>query len=354
MQYKSDKAILDVCSRAARLFSAIGWPAAGAELVPLGLGGNNRIYLVETGARTYVLKEYFRHPGDTRDRLGSEFALAKFAWTNGLRCIPEAIACDTTEGLGLFGFIEGEQILPGTLSRTDISQARAFIASLNRFRETPEARELPLGSEACFSIHQHLAVVKRRIDRINGIIPALPIDQEALAFVKVELAPAFGQITEKIMAQLTEEGIEPDAELLPAQRVISPSDFGFHNALRRPDGTIAFLDFEYAGWDDPAKLTGDFFSQVAVPVPITYKDEVLASIADIFSERESTLRRMNFLLPVYRIKWCCILLNHFLPVASDRRIFAQGAAGKQKKEQLAKAKQLLASLQQLEAGRKRN
>ena len=40
-------------------------------------------------------------------------------------------------------------------------------------------------------------------------------------------------------------------------RVLSPSDFGFHNALRRPDGTIVFVDFEYFGWDDPAKMMAD-------------------------------------------------------------------------------------------------
>jgi hypothetical protein len=353
MHSKSGQAILDVRLRAARLLSEIGCEA-GAQLTPLNVGGNNRIYRVESGSRSYVLKEYFRHPEDTRDRLGAEFALAKFAWTSGLRCVPEALACDTLEGLGLFGFIEGERIPLGSLSWSDIQQAMAFITSLNRFRETHEACELPLGSEACFSIHQHLAVVKRRIDNLNAIIPTLPIDQEALTFVQAKLAPAFGLVTEKIMARLAEEGIAPDAELLPEERIISPSDFGFHNALRRPDGAIAFLDFEYAGWDDPAKLTGDFFNQVAVPVPLDYKNEVLTAVAEIIPGRESALNRMHFLLPVYRIKWCCILLNHFLPVASDRRAFAQGAARKQKDEQLNKSQQLLATLEQFEVGITRN
>ena len=52
-----------------------------------------------------------------------------------------------------------------------------------------------------------------------------------------------------------------------ADRVVSPSDFGFHNALRTEDGRLAFLDFEYAGWDDPAKLVCDFELQPAVPAP---------------------------------------------------------------------------------------
>jgi hypothetical protein len=28
------------------------------------------------------------------------------------------------------------------------------------------------------------------------------------------------------------------------------------------------------------------------------------------------------LLPVFRLKWCCIMLNHFLPTDGERRKFA--------------------------------
>jgi hypothetical protein len=353
MPAKSEQLPLRLGSRAARLLAEVGCKT-NARVVQLAVGGNNRIYRVESGSRTYVLKEYFRHPGDTRDRLAAEFSLAKFSWSMGLRCVPEAIACDVSEGLGLYGFIQGDKILPGEISQADIQQAMAFITSLNRFRETHEARELPLGSEACFSICQHFNVVKRRIDNLDRIIVLSSVDNEALTFVRTSLEPAFGLVIEKILARLAEERMDPNTELSPEERLISPSDFGFHNALRRPDGTIAFLDFEYAGWDDPAKLTGDFFSQVAVPIPLVYKDEVMASVADILPVRELGLRRMHLLLPVYRIKWCCIVLNHFLPVASNRRAFAQGAIEERKKEQLAKAKRLLASLDQLGDGISRN
>ena len=38
---------------------------------------------------------------------------------------------------------------------------------------------------------------------------------------------------------------------------LSPSDFGFHNILQS-EGRLNFLDFEYAGRDDLAKLLSDF------------------------------------------------------------------------------------------------
>ena len=39
--------------------------------------------------------------------------------------------------------------------------------------------------------------------------------------------------------------------------VLNPSDFGFHNTLKKKN-KLFFLDFEYFGWDDPVKLTADF------------------------------------------------------------------------------------------------
>lgn len=348
MSAKLEKAPLGVRSRAARLLAEVGCEA-NAKVVQLALGGNNRIYRVESGSHSYVLKEYFRHPGDTRDRLCAEFAFVKFAWGNGLRCVPEAITCDRLEGLGLFGFIEGDRIYPERLSRADIQQAMSFISLLNYCREAQAARELPLASEACFSIRQHFDVVEKRIDILRRIIPTSPIDHEALIFIRARLVPAFRLVTEEILARLEEERIDINIELLPEERVISPSDFGFHNALRRQNGAIAFLDFEYAGWDDPAKLTGDFFNQVAVPVPFVYKNEVFAAVAETLQKHESALKRMNILLPLYRMKWCCILLNHFLPIESKRREFAQGDTAERKKEQVNKAENLLASLEQFTA-----
>ena len=48
-------------------------------------------------------------------------------------------------------------------------------------------------------------------------------------------------------------GLSMSAALPKETRCLSPSDFGFHNALLEATGKLRFVDFEYAGWDDPAK-----------------------------------------------------------------------------------------------------
>ena len=53
------------------------------SLEPLDGGKNNRVYRLETESGPVLLKSYFRHPDDPRDRLGTEVAFANFAWKHG-------------------------------------------------------------------------------------------------------------------------------------------------------------------------------------------------------------------------------------------------------------------------------
>ena len=129
----------------------------------------------------------------------------------------------------------------------------------------------------------------------------------------------------------------------PAWHCLSPSDFGFHNALLRESGETCFLDFEYAGWDDPAKMIGDFFSHPGVPVPDEHFDWFAAVAFEPFVERERLIERTRCLQPVSRIRWCCIILNEFLPEAAGRRRFADPGADMNERKcmQLEKARRLI-------------
>ena len=60
--------------------------------------------------------------------------------------------------------------------------------------------------------------------------------------------------------------------ILPkSERCLSPSDFGFHNAICDVNGVYHFVDFEYFGWDDPAKMICDFILHPGMDLPNKYK-----------------------------------------------------------------------------------
>ena len=107
----------------------------------------------------------------------------------------------------------------------------------------------------------------------------------------------------------------------------------------RNSGEICFIDFEYAGWDDPAKAVGDFFCQPAVPVPFDYFEQYLQEAVSYSPNGALLAERVRGLLPVFQIKWCCIILNEFLPDAAQRRRFANPTTEPElrKRSQLEKA-----------------
>jgi hypothetical protein len=58
-------------------------------------------------------------------------------------------------------------------------------------------------------------------------------------------------------------------------------------------------------------------------------------------------RRARQLLPAYRLKWCCIMLNHFAGPDRSRRLFASAGENiaQQEDEQLEKAARALRQLE---------
>jgi thiamine kinase-like enzyme len=295
-------------------------------LAPIPGGANNRVFRVLVPGASFLLKAYFRHESDQRDRLGAEFGFSRFAWDHGLRCLPEPVARDEENNLGLYEFIEGRKLGAGEVNAQAINQSLDFYIELNQYRDDPEAGSLPKASESCFSILDHLQLVKRRIERLRKIHPKSDVDREAMRFVADELSPMWNQMEAMALKESEQQGLRPGNEIKRDERCISPSDFGFHNALLTSDGRLKFIDFEYAGWDDPAKLACDFFCQPEVPVPLEYFEKFSKQVASLTPSLETHIQRMRILLPVYQVKWVCIMLNEFLSSGQARRSFAQAGA----------------------------
>lgn len=284
------------------------------HLESCGVTGNNHVLLARARHDVFLVKQYFQHPDDPRDRFETERSFYAFLTNAGVRSIPKPIAWYPSERLALLEFVPGEKPRAATLDL--VREALDFLLAINRDRESAAARSLPLASEACFSVEEHLATVEQRIERLGGIAAEGSRHEEAIRFVGERLAPAWRVLRERIERSPVQNG-----PLGHNQRCISPSDFGFHNTIRHADGRLRFFDFEYAGWDDPAKTVCDFFCQPAVPVPNEWLPSVLQRVSPEIGGDELAAR-VELLLPVYRMKWCCIMLNDFLPAGNQRRAFS--------------------------------
>jgi hypothetical protein len=328
----------------AELSARVGLPANGLKIERCPGGGNNRVLRVEGSGKVLIAKCYFRQASDARDRLLSECLFLEYASLAEIDCVPRVVARDTDAGIVLFEFIDGSKLDVSTLEETHVRQARTFFVRLNEAGARSRGDLLPYASEACFCIADQLQLVEGRIERLGTIPRRDPIDAEAISFVDT-LIKRWNALRDGVSAQFDALGIDRLLPLPKRDRCVSPSDFGFHNAIVTRDNKVHFIDFEYAGWDDPAKAIGDFFCHPAVPVPFKYFDEFVAEALQCFGNPSELATRTRLLLPVFAIKWCCIVMNDFLP-SFERRRFANPGLDEtvRKRAQLEKAIRLLEAL----------
>lgn len=330
----------------AALLVKIGRGGVAFRLEPLSASGNNRVFTLFIDNERLVLKWYFHDVTDERDRLAAEYAFLEHAWSIGLRCIPRPIGKDLTQHLAIYEFVEGRKLEPSQVDGHAISQAAQFLSNLNSHKSRATADGLSSASEACFSLAAHFNMVDARLARFDAMRPQSDMDIAAALFVK-ELEQFWATTKTQLHADFESMGLNFDVELPTEARCLSPSDFGFHNALVRPSGKLCFIDFEYAGWDDPAKTVGDFFSHPGVPVPHDQFEQFLSQALTPFDHSESVSARVRLLKPMFQLKWCCIILNEFLPAGARRRNFANPGidAEQRKQHQLTKAKNFFKLIQ---------
>lgn len=277
---------------------------------PMPGGANSEVFRVDADdGRSYLAKRYARRPGDESDRLETEFGALSFLWDRGLRSVPEPVSAHPAEGVGLYGYIAGRHVAPAEVDRRALDEAAAFLSRVHSLRNDPAARLQPIAKEASFSLSAHLAVVDGRLARLESVAP----DSTAAENLRLFIDQAFRPALEATRARLigTVGGPEALGRELPREMwSLSPSDFGFHNILRRADHSLAFIDFEYWGWDDPAKLVADFFNQPQVPVPTGLRRHFIDRLTDVYG-RECLAGRLPLVWPVISLKWCLIMLNPF-------------------------------------------
>lgn len=317
------------------------------QFIKLNGGANNQVFRVETNELPFCLKWYFSHPSDPRNRLAHEDQFLKYAWLRGIRNIPQPLGTSTEKQLALFTYVKGHSLAPGELCAEHIEQAIQFVQHLNRNRESSVASVLPIASEASFSWQEQIATVEQRIDRLKDLSLESDLHEDAANFFQQQMLPLWVSFKSALKHRLTKENPELGEGCNRLSRIVSPSDFGFHNAIRHFSGNLYFIDFEYAGWDSPVKFVCDFFHQPQVPVPLAYLDDVISKFERLLPENHSLRELVNGFLPVYGMKWCCILLNDFLPIHESRRSFSQGQTPslEQLDNQLKKARQKFDSLE---------
>ncbi|OPY97482.1 aminoglycoside phosphotransferase [Bradyrhizobium sacchari] len=299
---------------------AIGSRLAGAPVAavqPARSGGNNRVFRLEMAkGPALALKHY---PSDGRDRLGQEYDALSFLSRHGIMSTPRPIAKDSDAFCALYQWFDGEAAVLRPQG-DDADQLADFLIALQKLRNADGAQTLRNASASIFSPEEAIAQYEQRLD---GLRRASDDHPDLRAFIDGNLVPSTSIAIRKLRLRYAELGRDPAADLAPAHRALSPSDFGLHNALRGEDGRLRFIDFEYFGWDDPVKLLSDTAIHPGSDLPAKDANRLIERLTQAFAARDDAFAvRRDVLYPLFGAIWCLIVLNAYLPESRSRRALA--------------------------------
>jgi len=275
--------------------------------------GNSKVYkIMTTSNESYALKQYPDQASDKRSRLKIEFTALNLLSQNNITNVPKSVNKSEELDIGLYEWIKGEKVSKPSLD--DLAQAIDFIQQLSTLSKNIDRNQIDIASEACLSVSELVEQIENRL---------LKLKQESKSFQKLSIF--IEQTFEPLWIEVKDESISlwplesRDNSLPQEKQTLSPSDFGFHNSLKRNNGSLTFLDFDYFGWDDPVKLTADFIWHPAMDLNNDLKKRWREAMIELFNNDNCFEDRLNVAMPLYGLRWTLIILNEFLPGFADRR-----------------------------------
>src|SRR5262249_24096450 len=162
-----------------------------------------------------------------------------FLEQNGVGNVPRVVAYDPQTDAVLLTWIDGTPI--DQVRESDLASADNFLTAVHCLRDVGQAQALPYASGSCLSG----AEIERQIrKRLRVLSERCGTDEELTAFIKGSFVPLFERVLSRAQDRYRAAGLDFAKPVARRQQSLVPGDFGFHNALRRTDGSLVFLDFD--------------------------------------------------------------------------------------------------------------
>lgn len=262
-------------------------------------GRNSKIYKVDLNKKSIILKFYL---GKGTQRIRRERQFYKYLNKINNKNTIKPISFNLKNNFAVYPYLEGKKIKK--ISTAHILKACNFIKKINNRGPS----KLFIAVDGIKNRKDHLKLVEKKINLMKLIKKNSLIKKDCFLFLKYKIIPKYNDIKKNLIKSNILKSSK--FKLLRDQMIISPSDFGFHNIIES-NKKLFFLDFEYAGLDDPVKLICDFYCQPDQSISILQKKLFIEK----FLSRNEFSKDIKFLvkkfLPVHQLKWCCIILNEF-------------------------------------------
>ena len=288
--------------------------------------GNSAIYKLHlSNANKSALKIYPEI--SYHDRLGSEFNSTKIFKELNINNVQRPISFDSSLGIATYEWIEGERI--SSYGIKELKAALSFLSILHQNSKAEQFNNFPMASDACTKGSDIEIQIKRRLLQFDELSTKY---SDLEQFLKNDFKPLFKEIISWSQASWPSSS----SYIVPIEKnelILSPSDFGFHNALYSQNENLIFHDFEYFGWDDPVKLISDFSHNAAMNLTKEIEQLWFSEVSEIYGKH--LLGRLSAAWPMYGLNWCLIILNEFNDEVWSRRCSSDDSKSNLRDEHLA-------------------
>ena len=260
--------------------------------------GNSKVLFCETITKKKISIKIY--PNDNKhNRIKSEYdGLSEIYKKN--KNVIKPVWKNRKANICAYQWIDGEKIINPNSS--DIKLALKFASHLYKRKNEKYFKNFPKASSSCISGYE----IEKQIQfRFNQLLEVNNIDLKY--FLNNSFLTTSKFLIKRAKLMLNEEHYFE--KLKKNDLTLSPSDFGFHNAIKQKNDNLIFLDFEYFGWDDPLKLISDFFFHPGNNLSDYNKKIWLKNSVKIYDVK--VIKRLPALLPLYGLCWSLILLNEF-------------------------------------------
>jgi thiamine kinase-like enzyme len=276
-------------------------------------GINNQVYVCSKAGHSFVIKGYPANSLSKHDRMRAEIDFLRLSQRLAPNYVPKLIAQDAVRRSIVLEHIHGMPYKEGEkLTNSDVSSAISFIHALNQKNSKADDCELQQAADGFMRITEHINNVQNRIDALQT--NHLPKQCISLAIEILDKLKSQWLIVKEKTEQALVRGEITDF-LEESCQCYSPSDFGFHNAIKTSAG-VKFIDFEFAGQDDPAKTVSDFFLQPRIPINHKYINKLIDAFKNCISKNQLE-KRTVILSSVLKMKWASIILSILNPKRFD-------------------------------------
>lgn len=270
--------------------------AAGQHRIrPMAGGFNNRIYEVDTGGGSYLLKVY---PHDRVRRLEREYAAMKRL--SALEGVPIAVSADArAAGLNapvlIYGKLPGSPVEPAGMTRVDLDRLLGIVSRVHGIRDPGDpvlARPAgPSRPEDCL----------RYMD-------------ETLRALSVSAAmndPSFRRSADRLLdlrRGLDQMDLRP-ALWADASPRLCHGDFRPANVIKADQDRVALVDWEHAGIMDPFYEAASFFwHPESADLEEGLREEAIAGYCERNGDPHAS-GKMEVYQAILPVQWCVRVLS---------------------------------------------